>query len=479
LPGRSTKPSAEPAALGGPTTAIVGGRVVTPGGVLDTAVSIRGGRIVSLGPDLAIAADETIDARGLVVLPGGIDPHVHLGDLGLAHRENFDAGTAAALLGGITCVFEHPLSVPATTTAARFRDKLIVAGRRARLDFGLWGAIAPGRLDEIAGQWAAGARGFKAFVVDSGGIFPQVDDDDLREGMRLVRALGGLVLVHCENDAIVAGETQRIRATGRRDGLAHAEGRPPIAELEATSRVLLLAREAGVRIQIVHVTEPRVAAEVDRAAAEGLRATLEHTMHHLTLDLSDAVTCGPWARCAPPLRSRASVDGLWERLGRGGAAQLACDHSPYAMAEKLVGSEDVSAAGMGIQSLQESIPFFLDAALHDRGLDLVRCAELIAGQAARALGLGPAKGSITVGADADLGLWDLDSPWVVDAATQHRSVNRWSPLDGRRCRVRLVRTLVRGRTAALDGEALAEPGSGRFVVPDWGRHVASGDAVAP
>jgi dihydroorotase-like cyclic amidohydrolase len=144
---------------------------------------------------------------------------------------------------------------------------------------------------------------------------------------------------------------------------------------------------------------------------------------------------------------------------------LACDHSPYARAEKLAGGDDVFGAGMGIQTLQESVPFFLDAALHDWGLDLVRCSEVIAGAAARALGLWPAKGAVTVGADADLGLWDLDSTWTVNAESQHRSVNRWSPLDGRRCRVRLVRSLVRGRTGALDGEAVAEPGSGRFIVP--------------
>lgn len=463
--GQPTNPPAAPGDLDGPTTAIVGGRVVTPAGVLETTVLIRSGRIVSLGSDARPAADETIDAGGLVVLPGGVDPHVHLGDQGLAHREDFDAGTAAALLGGITCVFEHPLSVPATTTADRYRDKLAAVSQRARLDFGLWGAIAPGELDEIHGQWDAGARGFKAFVVDSGGIFPHVDDDDLLEGMRRVKALGGLVLVHCENDSIVAAQTARVRATGRRDGLAHADGRPPIAEIEATARVLVLARETGVRVQIVHVSDPRAADLVDRARADGVRATLEHTMHHLVLDTSDAAALGPWARCAPPLRSRASVDGLWRRIADGAPAQLACDHAPYSRAEKLAGGEDVFVAGMGIQSLQESIPFFLDAALHDRGLDLVRCADLIAGQAARTLGLDPVKGVIAVGADADLGIWDVDSPWIVDAASQHRSVNRWSPLDGRRCRVRLVRSLVAGRTGALDGEVVAPPGSGRFVVP--------------
>jgi allantoinase len=231
-----------------------------------------------------------------------------------------------------------------------------------------------------------------------------------------------------------------------------------------------------VRIQIVHVSDATAAAHVDAAAAGGMAATLEHTMHHLILDLGDASALGPWARCAPPLRSRATVEALWARLGEGGIAQLASDHSPYTMAEKEIGFEDVFAAGMGIQSLQESVPFFLDEAVHRRGLTLERCAEVIAGQAARTLGLG-GKGVIGPGADADLAIWDLDSRWVVDPPTQHRSVNRWSALTGRSCDVRLVRSLVRGRTAALDGEVLAAPGDGRFLVPNLTdlRDVTGGD----
>ncbi|MGI8413860.1 MAG: dihydroorotase [Solirubrobacteraceae bacterium] len=447
-------------------TAIVGGMVATPRGAIETTVFVQHGRIAALATDGLRGADEVIDARGLAVLPGGIDPHVHLGDLGLSHRETFDAGTAAGLLGGMTCVFEHPLSVPATTTAARYQAKRDAVSGHARLDFGLWGAIVPGATDEISGQWGAGARGFKAFTIGSGVIFPPVDDDELRQGMRRAQSLDGLVLVHCENEAIVAGEIARMKAAGRRDGLAHAESRPALAEIEATARVLLLARDTQARVQIVHVSDADAAALVDDAASVGVPATLEHTMHHLILDLGDAVACGPWGRCAPPLRSRATVERLWKRLASGAPAQLACDHSPYTIEEKLAGGDDVFEAGMGIQSLQESIPFFVDAAVHDRGFGLVRCAEIIAGRAADTLGLRGRKGVIAVGADADLALWNLDSPWTVEAASQHRSVNRWSPLDGRRCRVRLVRSLVRGKTAVIDGEVLAEPGSGQFIIPD-------------
>lgn len=224
----------------GPLTAIRGGTVVTPGGAQAADLLIRGERIAAVGSE-GTDADAVIDARGLVVLPGGLDPHVHLGDLGIAHRETIAHGTAAALLGGITSLFEHPLSVPATTTAARYAAKRVLAERDSRLDIGLWGAIVPGELDEIPGQWRAGARGFKAFVVDSGGIFPRSDDDTLLEGMRRVAALGGLVLVHCESNAIVAGETRRIRAAeaatdARTPSRVHRSPRPRPPHGSCTSR---------------------------------------------------------------------------------------------------------------------------------------------------------------------------------------------------------------------------------------------------
>jgi allantoinase len=394
---------------------------------------------------------------------------VHLGDLGQAEREDFDTGTAGAALAGITCVLEHPLSEPPTTTAERYVAKRDAVAPRARIDFGLWGSLVPGALDEIQGQWEAGARGFKAFMCDSAGSYPACDDATLLAGMRRVAALGGLVLVHAENDTLVAAGAAAMKAAGRHDPLAHAEGRPEVVELEAAARAILLAREAGARLQIVHVSSADAALLVDAAVARGCAVTLEHTAQHLILDEEALIRRGPYARCAPPLRSRATVERLWARLLAGAPAQLGSDHAPYTIAEKERGRNDIYAAGMGIQSIQECVPLVLDEAIHRRGLPLARLAELVAGHAARTLGLWPRKGAITAGAEADLALWDPEGETVISAAAQ-RSRNPWTPYEGRRLGVRLVRLLQRGRTIVADGELLAAPGDGRFVVPgdgDW------------
>ena len=450
------------------TTAIVGGLVADDSFARRATLVIDGERIVAVHePDAGHDAAAEIDAHGLLVLPGAIDPHVHFGDPGQHHREDFDTGTASALLGGITTVFEHPLTTPPTTTAALFADKRDGVGTRARCDFGLWGAISPDRLGEIAGQWVEGARGFKAFLCEATGTdYPAVDEMSLREGMVEIAGRGGLVLVHAENEPITRTLTERLRASGRRDVAAHLEARPAIAELEATASALLLARETGVRVQIVHVSDADAAELIDHAVGRGVRASLEHTPHHLLLDAGDQSRLGPWVRCAPPLRERRSVERLWAALRDGRPAQLGSDHSPYTREEKERGNENIFAAGMGIQSVQESVPLVLDEALHRRRLTPRACAALIAGNAARAVGIFPRKGAIRAGADADLSLWDLDSPWTVDSARDQRSRNPWSPYDGRACKVRLSRTILRGRTAALDGDVLAEAGDGRFVIPD-------------
>jgi allantoinase len=449
-------------------TAITGGMVALPTGAVAATVVIEGGRIAEIVDGGRASADETIDARGLLVLPGGIDCHVHYADPGNPEREDFGSGTAQSALGGVTTVFEHPLTVPMTVTADAYAAKRADVGTRAHVDFGLWGGIVPGYVDEIDGMWAAGARGFKAFMCDSGGPYPASDDVTLLDGMRAVARLGGLVLVHAENDTLVRGLAARERDAG--DAAAHLRSRPPFVEDEATARALILAREAGARLQVVHVSSADSARLVDAACEAGVAATLEHCTHHLTLTEADFVEVGTRARCAPPLRSATQVEAIWKRLERGAPAALVSDHSPYTHAEKDV--DDMFAAGMGIQSAQEYLPVGVHAAL-ERGLPLHRIANLIAGAAARAIGL-PAKGTIAPGRDADLVLLDPDSPWIVDSASQQRARNPWSPYDGRRCDVRVARTILRGRTISQDGELTAAPGSGGFVTPD---HSKSGLCV--
>jgi len=309
-----------------------------------------------------------------------------------------------------------------------------------------------------------------------------VTDADLLEGMREVRDVGGLVLVHAESDSLLQAGITRMRAAGRRDPLAHHESRPAFVEEEAVHRALFLAAHADVRIQIVHVSSP-VSADLVRAEKQaGRPATMEICPHHLLLDLDDLVRLGPYGVCAPALRERDLVERLWESVLDGTADCLVSDHSAYTREEKDAGYDDILATPLGCQVMQETVPLVLDEALHRRGMELPAFVRLSSANAARLLRLHPRKGSLLPGADADVVLWDLDADWTVDARAQQFSKNPWSPFEGRRVQTRVVRTLVRGETVFADGEIVAAPGSGRFLSTHDDFSLAAGapaEEVAP
>jgi allantoinase len=456
-------------------TVIAGGTVATDTAVFAADVVIEGERIAALArPGAGGRADELIDASGLVVMPGAIDMHAHFEDPGHTEREDFTTGTMAAAAGGITTVFEHPLTYPPVTTVELYREKREMARGKVVVDFGLWGALTAPSIPAIAGQWAEGAMGFKAFMPVSDPSYPHVTDAEFLDGMREVEAVGGLVLVHAESDSLLQAGIARMRAAGRTDPLAHHEARPPFVEEEAVHRALYLARHAGVRIQIVHVSSPVSAALVRDEKRAGRPVTMEICPHHLLLDLDDLVRLGPYGVCAPALRERALVERLWDFVADGTADCLVSDHSAYTREEKDAGYDDVFLAPLGCQVMQETVPLVLDEAFHRRGLPLDAFVRFSSANAARISGTYPRKGTLLPGADADIVLWDLQSEWQVDARSQQFSKNPWSPFEGRRARARVVRTLVRGETVYAGGEIVAEPGSGRFLSCHGDYALASG-----
>ena len=446
-------------------TVIAHGTVAADYGVFRAHIIIDGERVTGLAVDDAClrTADEMIDAHGHVVLPGAIDMHSHFEDPGHTEREDFTTGTMAAAGGGFTTVIEHPLTYPPVTTAQLFREKRDMASDKVVVDFGLWGALTRPSLPEIVDQHREGALGFKAFMPFSEPDYPHVTDAEFLEGMGIVAAFGGLVLVHAENDSMLQEAIARLRGAGRRDPMAHHESRPPFVEEEAVHRAIYLAGHAGVRLQIVHGSTPETARLVGAARRHGLPVSMEVCPHHLLLDLDDLRRLGPYGRCAPALRDRPLVEDLWAKVLDGTVDELVSDHCAYTLEEKEPGWADIFEAPNGCQVIQETVPLVLDEAYHRRGMPLAAFARFSATNGARVARLYPRKGTILPGSDADLAIYDLDSPWTVAPRDQQFSKNPWSPFEGRKVRAKLLRTIVRGTTVYANGEIHVREGYGRFL----------------
>jgi allantoinase len=416
-----------------------GGQVVAPGGVVAADVGVGDGLIAAVEPDLEGGAAWEIDARGLHVLPGGLDPHVHFNEPGRTEWEGFATGTAALAAGGFTAFFDMPLnSAPPVVDGAAFDAKLEAARASACVDYGLWGGIVPGnreRMEELAER---GVVGFKAFMADSGiADFARADDATLYDGMAEAARLGLLVAVHAENDALTA----RRRGPGARDWL---DSRPLVAELEAIGRAIAFAADTGCALHIVHVSDGRGVALVTEARARGADVTCETCPHYLLLTPEDVAALGPVAKCAPPVREHA---GLWARLGE--IQMIASDHSPSPPDLKAGAFAD---AWGGIAGCQTTRTLLADLELRE----LARLTSAGAAERFRIAG----KGRIAVGADADLALLDLSAGGPL-TADELRYRHRISPWIGRPLHARVVRTLLRG------AEVYPEPrGRPRLLTPE-------------
>jgi allantoinase len=430
-----------------------------PSGPLD--VAIDDGAVTAAGPELEGGGRDELDARGLHVLPGVVDAHVHLNEPGRADWEGFATGTAALAAGGATLAVDMPLNAhPPTVDAAAFDLKRACGERDARVDFALWGGLVPGSVGAMEELAERGVVGFKAFMADSGiDDFVAADDLTLYEGMRRAGELGLPVAVHAENREITSGLAARAVAAGRTGMADWLASRPAIAETEAIARAILLAEQVGCALHVVHVSTGRGVALVLEARARGVDVTCETCPHYLVLTDEDAERLGTVAKCAPPLRPAADRDALWDALVAGRLPMVASDHSP---APPELKRGDAFQAWGGIAGAQTLLSLMLTEGHHERGLPLDLLADAVSGFPARRLRLAR-KGGLEPGMDADLVLVDLDARDVLEAGALHQR-HAISPFIGRTLRGRVVRTLVRGTTVFADGRLVGEP-AGRLVTP--------------
>jgi len=444
-------------------TVVVGRRVLIDGELRPAELGIAEGRIAAIAqPGAALQAPRRIDAGAHAVVPGFIDLHVHFDNPGDSISADFAVGTANAALGGHTFVGDHPFSTPLTTTGERYRDKIALAAAGARVDFGLWGALTGPTIDEIPAQAACGAAGFKAFLPENDMDFPAALTEHLRRGLEVAARSGGTVLVHAEDRLALLELDARSRTQGwARDYAQLAAERGPEIELLAVREVLALAEQTGGAVHFVHLSVPEAVDLVTASRARGVRATCEVAAHHLLLEAAELPELGWRAVCAPPLRARAHVEGLWDRLRAGEIAAVVSDHCPYAPEDKAQADRDAFAGPFGIQGVREYAPLFLSEA-RERGWSLTEAVACLTARPAELFRLAPAKGRIALGADADLAVLETDVDAAVSSSGQIGDW-KWTPYEGRRATVRVRSTIVRGTPVVLDGELCGAAGTGRFV----------------
>ena len=436
-----------------------GGTVVTPHGSFEGDIAVRGGRIAAIGQRLeAGSGTPTLDARGLVVLPGVIDPHSHLWEPGFVSRPDFADSTASAAAGGITTIIEMPLTVPEVLDEAGLLEKARLGERTSYVDFALYGGVSPDRLIELDGMWRAGAAAFKIFTCDTGCAMKGViEDADLIDAMSRIARLGALACFHAENDELLVANRARLAALGRRDNAAFSDWHSETAELEAINRILFYAGRLGTRVHIVHVTSPDGLKLVERARREGVRATAETCPHYLYLSEDDIAARGAWVTCAPPMRGVAAMEGLRASLDNGLIATIGSDHGPVDPELKLRASNDVFAGQCGMPANETMVPLMLNLAAQGF-ISLERLAALLSEAPARLYGLYPRKGAIAIGSDADFTIVDPTERWTIRQADLIGACG-WTPFEETPVTGRVKMTVVRGRLVARDGRVVGEPGA--------------------
>ncbi len=441
------------------TCLVRGGLVVEPTGARHADVRIDGEQIVDVGEGLP-GGDVEIDARGLVVMPGVVDVHVHFNEPGRTEWEGAATGSAALAAGGGTTFVDMPLnSTPCVLTAAEVDRKRAALEAASIADFGIWGGLVPGHVDDLPAMAQRGVMGFKAFMCDSGlSEFPRADDETLRAGMIAAHELGLPVAVHAESEALTRAAAAR---TSGDDAAAFLASRPIAAELEAIARALSLAEETGAALHIVHVSSGKGVALAADARARGVDVSIETCPHYLTFTADDLERLGVIAKCAPPFRDAVERDALWTALADGTIDIVASDHSPAPSSMKPAG--DFRRAWGGIAGVQSTLAVLIDRGVHQRGIPIDRIAALVAAMPARRFRIG-LKGAIAPGRDADLVLVDLAKTHVLrseDLRQRHPS----SPYVGQTFRGVVRRTIRRGATIFADGEVAAAQG-GQFLRPD-------------
>jgi dihydropyrimidinase len=449
------------------STVIKGGTIVTADLTYKADVKVEGGKIVEIGPDLS--GDTVLDAADCYVMPGGIDPHVHLEMpfMGTYSADDFESGTRAGLAGGTTMVVDFCLPDPGQSlidALKRWDNK----STRANCDYSFhmsvtwWGEQVFDEMKTVVEE--KGINTFKHFMAYKGALM--VNDDEMFASFQRCAALGALPLVHAENGDVVAAMQQKLMDEGNNGPEGHAYSRPPSVEGEATNRAIIIADMAGAPLYVVHTSCEQSHEAIRRARQNGMRVYGEPLIQHLTLDESEYFN-KDWDHSArrvmsPPFRNRQHQDSLWAGLASGSLQVVATDHCAFTTDQKRTGVGDFRKIPNGTGGLEDRMPLLWTHGVNTGRLTMNEFVAVTSTNIAKILNVYPKKGAILVGADADIVVWDPKRSKTISAKSQQSSID-YNVFEGKEVTGLPRYTLTRGVVAVEEATVRTREGHGQFV----------------
>ena len=453
-------------------TCIMGGEVLLPHGVAGVDLGSKDGAIAgSYAPGTAPEAHETIDASGKTVLPGIVDIHFHVRAPAYPERGTVQSETRAAAAGGVTTIFEMPISKPCCSTPEeleRRRDHFL---ENAVVDFALY--AAPGDLTEASRDRmvALGCIAWKIFTIEAppgrddefdGLAFPE--EADQMRALELLAPTDLPVVVHAESASLLRHFAAATKALDPADAATHNLSRPAICEAVAVAKLLAMNVTAAAKLHIAHVTSVETV-DVIRAMHGTSGFSAETCPQYLFTTETDVARAGVYGKVNPPIRFQKDQDALWQAIADGVIDYVTTDHAPFSKAEKAAAEGNFPAAPPGSPGIEVILPAMLDAVSQGR-LSLKQAHDLICANGAKRYGIYPWKGAFAPGSCADVAIVDLAGETVISKGTLHTHARDVAHLyEGRRFKGKVCQTLLAGRTVFKDGEVTGQPGAGRFITP--------------
>ncbi len=450
-------------------TVIRNGRVVTAVDDYHADILIDGGQVVMIAKSIDVEADKVIDAKGRLVIPGGIDPHTHM-DLpfgGTSSSDNFETGTIAAAHGGTTTIIDFAVQYKGQSLNEALDVWFAKAEGRTSIDYGfhlICTDLPDTRLPEMKGLIDQGVSSFKLFMAYPGVFL--VDDATIYKAMQTAGEHGGLICMHAENGVVIDAIVKRAVAEGKTAPKYHALTRPTKAEAEGVHRAIALAEMAGTSVYIVHLSCSDALDEVTRARDMGVPAYAETCPQYLFLDYSVYEQPGfegaKWVM-TPPIREKWNQEKLWRGLQFNDLQVISTDHCPFCFKEqKELGRDDFSKIPNGGPGVEHRMSLIYNGGVAGGRVSLNRFVEITSTAAAKIFGLFPRKGTIAVGSDADIVIFDPDEEMTISAKNPHMNVD-YSCYEGMKVRGVANTVLSRGDIVILNGKYVAKPGRGEFL----------------